>query len=196
MLKTGCNTTAGVAYSEVDGAQAIAIQAKNKLLAYGYTVYVGYDWPGENIKNSNSVGANLHIPIHSNAGAWDFSSLNPASGGTHTFHCNNIGTNCNSTRQSQSKALGTRLRERMTSPGTSDKQCSDNNTSCTPLTRLGELYTNAVPAYVEAEFHTYGIGVTSYLQKPGTVGSEIANGVDAHLGFPRPPTFRSPGVIS
>lgn len=122
------------------------------------------------VSDSNAWGAHIHIPIHSNAGTLNCSA-GASYGGTYVVW-----------QYDHQTPLATRLRDSVgpSSPGTRDQICYVTN--CTPYTSLAELNTNAQEAYLEADFHTYSLGVNWLRNR--TWQWRIGLAVDQHLGYP------------
>lgn len=139
------------------------------LLDREFIVRIGDGLTSQNIANSNSWGALMHIPLHSNAVPWDCDAhYNHSTFGTWGMYV--------STNGSQ---LASELASRIggSSPGTNDKTVH--------RTDLGELnQTNAVAGYLEAEFHTYGAGVT-WLHDYASWDWRLGYAVDSCRGYPR-----------
>lgn len=159
-------------YVETDGARLIATAAKDWLINVGYGVRIGLGTYIENTSDSNSTsGVRLHVPIHSNAPGklvdWDCAGTDPTKGGTHVYYYK-------ASDQAPSQALYNELAS--ASPGTADVRKSFDAYELVNTTRPA--------AYVEAEFHTYGPGVT-WLRQSTTVGTLIAQGIDQYFGMPR-----------
>ncbi|WP_009633725.1 N-acetylmuramoyl-L-alanine amidase [Synechocystis sp. PCC 7509] len=146
------------------------------LRARGYKVRIGNGTLRSAIANSNAWGADLHIPIHSNADIAEQCNRTSANSfGTLTIHYNN---------SSRGLAFANKLRELIgsSSPGTRDTTCKNPGHPCTAI-NLGELReTNAVAAYVEAEYHTWNRGV-SWLENPSWPW-RIGYAVDSFLNYP------------
>ncbi|HSN89431.1 MAG TPA: hypothetical protein VL025_21890 [Thermoanaerobaculia bacterium] len=147
------------------------------LLARGYRVRIGRGTIQTAIDNSNAWGADLHIPIHSNADVAGQCSRTDASRfGTVVIYWST---------STNGQALASQLRSTVgaSSPGTSDSTCYNPGHPCTQIT-LGELrYTNAVAAYLETEFHTWTTGYNWVYNSP-VWAWRIGWGVDNHLNYP------------
>jgi hypothetical protein len=148
------------------------------LRARGYKVRIGTGTLRSAIDNSNAWGANLHIPIHSNAKgtASNCTRTDVASFGTVTIYRDG---NANQQR------LAGWLRDIVgpSSPGTTDYSCWNPGNPCTTID-LGELReVNAVAGYLESEFHDWNTGVNWLSQSywPWRIGSAVDN----YTGFPR-----------
>jgi hypothetical protein len=138
----------------------------------GYRVRVGRADPDENVSRSNGWGTDSmkrHISIHSNA------SSNPAcppgaGRGTRTFYYSATGHDLADDLWDTIKAA---------SPGADGTRA--NSVKSSSLYELKE--TDAVAAYVEAEFHDWPGGVT-WLEDYDTWSWRIGWAVDVHLGYP------------
>ncbi|GIU91627.1 MAG: hypothetical protein KatS3mg011_0533 [Acidimicrobiia bacterium] len=166
---TGCDS-----FSENTEARDNALKAKDWLYSYNYAVRVGDGDYTQNTSDSNNWGSDVHIPIHSNAGTWDCTSpYDYSNGGTWTMYASTNG-----------RKLATKILYRMDgeSPGTNDRVGTDVELSGKHLYEL--RYTNAVAAYVEAAFHTFGPD-EDWLRLNSTVGTLVARGIDDYFGNPR-----------
>jgi len=139
------------------------------LLDRQYIVRIGNGTVSQNILSSDAWGAKMHIPLHSNAEPWDcMSPYNTATFGTWGMYVSTNGSQL---------ADQLRLRIGPSSPGTNDK--------IVKRTDLGELNeTNAVAAYLEAEFHTYGLG-WPWLHDYESWDWRLGYAVDVCRGYPR-----------
>ncbi len=150
------------------------------LVERGYDVAIGYSGPGTNRNESNAWGANYHLPIHSNASR-GCSNPTPAQvAGTHVIYVSNAGSSLSSQIVSKVGPW---------SPGQNDKKGHVNTGitrfDCKPgggpnLTEVCD--TNAVAAYIEAEFHDWNAGVDWLVKKDWQW--RIGYAVDAYLGYP------------
>ncbi|MBT3247668.1 MAG: hypothetical protein HN361_02325 [Actinobacteria bacterium] len=155
----------------------------------GYDVAVGIGSPVANKNDSNSWGANYHIPIHSNA-AWGCSSpISSSNAGTRVIYVSSGGSGLASklvyyVGQRNYTSYGS------PSPGTNDYR-GHVNTGITSfdcisgngVPALTEVcYTTAVAAYLEAEFHDWNTGA-SWLDTTNWQ-SRIGWSVDVYLGYP------------
>jgi hypothetical protein len=152
------------------------------LAARGYLVRIGYATFSENRASSNAWGADLHIPIHSNARGGRTSCATDARERTGTVVI----------YKSRGDGKGEGLSERMAnrlgsvSPGERDHACHVAS-SCTAYDCLDELCnTRAIAAYAEAEYHDWTRGI-DWLTKPGAWSWRIGWSVDSFLGYPRAP---------
>lgn len=174
---TGCDGY--VEDSVTDGAPDIAQEAAS---GYGTDLKDRHYWikvawgisASAKISDSNSWGADIHIPIHSNAQAQNCGA-GVSYGGTDVIY-----------QYSSQIAFAADLKNAIggSSPGTDDKICY--TPTCSQYSSLGELtQTYAKAAYLEAEFHTYSLGVTWLRNR--TWQWRIGYGVDTYLGYPREP---------
>lgn len=152
------------------------------LRARGYKVRIGRGTVSSAINNSNSWGATLHIPMHSNADVYNGCSRTGTSGfGTNVIYWHTSGGGPNLADElvyTVGSASG------MTSPGTNDYKCYNPGHPCTTIT-LGELrYTYAVAAYMESEFHTWNTGY-GWLDDSHYWAWRLGWAIDMHLGYPR-----------
>ncbi|MFI9487154.1 hypothetical protein ACIG47_12260 [Promicromonospora sp. NPDC052451] len=138
------------------------------LLERGYKVVRGDGLTRQNIDSSNRVGADVHVPLHSNAISKACESGFSASRyGTHAMYVSTAGRECS---QKLLSAVGP------SSPGTNDARQY--------RTDLGELnQTNAVACYLEQEFHVWNRGVY-WMWNRDAWSWRIAAGIDAYLGYP------------
>lgn len=128
-------------YDEDVGARNVANSAAAFLKAKGFVVKVGQGDYKQNYNDSNAWGADVHVPIHSNAGTWACEDTAPASrGGTWTMYRSSGSGGDHLAGQILAAVKGE-------SPGTNDKQVQ--------RTDLLELKVNARAAYAEMGFHTY-----------------------------------------
>ncbi|MDR7384585.1 hypothetical protein [Promicromonospora iranensis] len=173
---TVCHTNVGCdGFSENANSALVAISAatgqgsdKLNLLERGYKVVRGNGLTRSNIANSNRVGADVHVPIHSNA--IDRScetTFSPARYGTHVMYVSSAGQRC-------AQIMTTRLGG--VSPGTNDARRY--------RTDLGELnQTNAVACYLEQEHHVWNRGV-SWMRDRSAWSWRIGLSIDVFLGYP------------
>jgi len=166
----GCND-----FSENANSRLIAIVAiqgsgadKPGLLARGYKVVRGDGLTRQNIDRSNRVGADVHVPLHSNAISARCEKGHSADRyGTHVMYVSDEGSEC-------AGKLVTMIGR--SSPGTNDRRQY--------RTDLGELnQTNAVSCYVEQEFHVWSDGVR-WMRDRKDWGWRIGAGIDKYLGYP------------
>lgn len=173
---TVCHTNTGCDhFSENSNAYLVAVSTAThqdpdhlNLLERGYKVVRGNGLTRSNIANSNRVGADLHVPIHSNAVSTSCESEFSAERyGTHVLYVSAAGRECAQVMKTHVGAG---------SPGTNDSRRY--------RTDLGELnQTNAVACYLEQEFHVWDRGV-EWMRDRDTWTWRIALSVDAYLGYP------------
>lgn len=148
------------------------------LLARGYRVRIGRGTVSSAITNSNTWGADIHIPIHSNADFHDQCFRTTGSQfGTLVIYWST---------STNGRNLAIRLRDTVgpSSPGAFDRTCPNPGDPCTSVTRLGELGdTAAVAAYLETEYHTWTTGYNWIYNSP-VWAWRIGAAVDAHLNYP------------
>lgn len=168
----GCDS-----YRESEGARLIAAVLKDSLLARNYAVMVGDQDYVANTSESNGWSSSVHVPIHSNAGAWDCGGGACLSGGTWLMY---------QTGDGRDQQLAQPIVDSMSgsSPGCNDRIGSDEALSGFGLYELRG--TSMPAAYVESAFHTHGPDV-SWLRQAGTVAGGIAEGIDRYFGYPRCP---------
>lgn len=145
-----------------------ATAGSGSLVNRGYKVRVGNGTAGQNITSSNLFGADIHIPIHSNATAsYTCSTTTASDKGTLAMYVSTAGKTCAGYLRS---AVGPR------SPGTND--------IIQKRTNLGELnQTNAIACYLEVEYHTWNNGVDFIKGVPDWTW-RVAMAVDQTLGYP------------
>ncbi|MEC4817060.1 MAG: hypothetical protein SAK29_27895 [Scytonema sp. PMC 1069.18] len=147
------------------------------LRARGYKVRIGNGTLRSAIDNSNAWGADLHIPLHSNADTGGQCNRTTANRfGTVIIYYNG---------SSRGQAFANDLRQSIgpSSPGSSDITCRNPGDPCTTI-NLGELsQTRAIAGYVEAEYHTWNTGV-DWLTLPSWQW-RIGRAVDQFLNYPR-----------
>lgn len=151
------------------------------LRARGYRVRIGRGTLSSAISNSNAWGADLHIPLHSNADVYSQCGRTNASRfGTVVIYWHTSGGGPGLASDLLS-TVGTS--SGYTSPGTNDYTCYNPGHPCTTIT-LGELrYTSAVAAYMESDFHTWNTGY-NWLANSQVWAWRIGWGIDLHLGYP------------
>jgi len=181
------NTLAyNVAYYATNGSyyadQYDPYSSYRNLRARGYKVRIGRGTVSSAISNSNAWGADLHIPLHSNADVSGQCSRTTASRfGTVVIYWYTSGGGPD-LASDLLYTVGTV--SGYISPGTNDYTCYNPGHPCTTIT-LGELrYTSAVAAYMESEFHTWTTGV-NWLSDSWVWAWRIGWAVDLHLGYPR-----------
>ncbi|MFJ3406562.1 hypothetical protein [Promicromonospora sp. NPDC090134] len=167
---TGCD-----GFSENINSYKVAMSTINggstdhlSLLERGYKVVRGNGLTRKNIASSNRVGADLHIPLHSNAISASCESGKPASRyGTHAMYVSSAGKEC---------AAKIVQRVGASSPGTNDTRQY--------RTDLGELnQTNAVACYLEQDFHVWQRGV-NWMRDRDSWSWRLAMAVDVYMGYP------------
>ncbi|MGP7959436.1 hypothetical protein ACTVCO_01310 [Sanguibacter sp. A247] len=138
------------------------------LVDRGYKVRVGNGTAGQNITSSNQFGADVHIPVHSNAtNGYTCSTTVASNKGTLAMYASTAGKACADYLRS---AVGPR------SPGTND--------IIQKRTNLGELnQTNATACYLEVEYHTWNKGVDFIKDVPDWTW-RVAMAVEQTLGYP------------
>lgn len=151
------------------------------LRARGYRVRIGRGTLQSAIDNSNAWGADLHIPIHSNADVFgQCSRTDPSRFGTVVIYWS-TSTGGQALASQLLSTVGTSSGYR--SPGTNDYTCYNPGHPCTQIT-LGELrYTSAVAAYMETEFHTWTTGYNWIYDSP-IWAWRIGWGIDVYLNYP------------
>ncbi len=139
----------------------------SNLLERGYQSVVGTGTLNQNVASSNSVGADLHVPVHSN-GVDPFNCAVELGGyGTKTFYYSANGRTC---------AEYLRQKVGAVSPGSSDSKHWTNG--------YGELTsTNAVACYLETEFHTWNTGA-AFVSTSLNWTWRIGYAVDLYFGYP------------
>lgn len=173
---TVCHTNTGCdGFSENANAYSLAVSATTQrdpdhlnLLERGYKVVRGNGLTRANIANSNRVGADLHLPLHSNAISRSCEKgFSAERYGTHVMYVSTAGSRC-------AQVLKTRIGA--SSPGTNDVRRY--------RTDLGELnQTNAVACYLEQEYHVWNKGV-SWMRDRAAWSWRVGLGVDVYLGYP------------
>ena len=145
----------------------IAEACKAALERSGVTVQVGHMiHMSEKIAQSNAFGADLHVPIHTNA-------FNGTVTGTRMFCFSRNGEGMKAC-----KAIFARLAP--ITPGTSESiQVSDYDEI---------VYTNATAAYVECEFHDNAEAAKWIVEHTTDIGEAIAQGICDYFGV----TFKAP----
>mgnify|MGYP004473399621 CR=1 FL=1 len=145
----------------------IAEACKAALERSGVTVRVGHMiHMSEKIAQSNAFGADLHVPIHTNA-------FNGTVTGTRMFCFSRSGEGMKAC-----KAIFARLAP--ITPGTSESiQVIDYDEI---------VYTNAPAAYVECEFHDNAEAAKWIVEHTTDIGEAIAQGICDYFGV----TFKAP----
>lgn len=164
-------------YIEDENAKAYALDAaigsSADLLSRGYSVRVGTGNYVQNTSNSNSWGADYHIPMHSNAAAWDCTppyDLNFSASGTYLMYYP-TDTNGSGLSDKLVNTIGS------VSPGMGFDR-KEANSYWYELTA-----TNASAAYMETAFHTFQPDV-DWLLGYGGWSWRVGWAVDAYLGYP------------
>jgi len=153
-------------FDEDVGARAVAGHAAAALKAKGFVVRVGEGDFKNNYADSNAWNADLHIPIHSNAGTWGCEKSSPANrGGTWTMY-RTVGSHG---QQLASQMLAALKGE---SPGTNDQMVQ--------RTDLLELKASARTAYAEMGFHTYYWDTVWLAFGAKDAGEALAKGILDH----------------
>lgn len=153
---------------------------KRGLLSRGYKVRIGRGTVATAIAHSNAWGADIHIPIHSNARTENCSSNDTSKHGAVAIY--------KSYGEKGGQGLADQLIRiyKYVTPGTQDFSCH-NSSSCTAFNCLGELCrTKAKAAYLEREFHTWNSGA-NFMSKTGDkqYSWRIAVAIERFLGYPR-----------
>lgn len=145
----------------------IAYACRLALERSGVTVQVGHMiHMSEKIAQSNAFGADLHVPIHTNA-------FNGTVTGTRMFCFSRSGEGMKAC-----KAIFARLAP--ITPGTSESiQVNDYDEI---------VYTNAPAAYVECEFHDNAKTAQWIVEHTTDIGEAIAQGICDYFGV----TFKAP----
>jgi hypothetical protein len=146
----------------------------------GYRVAIGWAGPTQNKNDSNAWGADIHVPLHSNAKSGGCGASSTSNAGTVVIYVSSAGSSLSSwMRDNVGKATGI---YGSPSPGTNDYKCHVTS-SCTPYSSLTELnYTTAVASYLESEYHTWVTGV-NWLNATDWQ-SRIGWAIDVYLGYP------------
>ena len=160
--------------NEMEQCNRIADAAKNALERCGFTVKKapkGQDMR-KSINESNSWGADLHIPIHTNA-------FDGKASGTIVFVYS---------KNSKNMKYANPIYQEVQSacPGKTDYGVRENP-------ELAELNsTNATAVYVEADFHDNPAIAKWITENPNAVGEAIAKGVCKGAGV----TYKAPSTTS
>lgn len=150
------NTTEAVQCGKIADACRIALERS------GVTVKVGH-MPSmqDKCKESNAFGADLHVPIHTNA-------FNGTVSGTRMFYYAEGGEG-----QKACQAIFARLAP--VTPGTSENIRADAS--------LYEVRVPAAPtAYIECEFHDNPAASQWIVENTGLIGEAIARGICDYFG--------------
>ena len=155
----GACSPGGVRYLEDYWARKVANQAAKALRAAGVTVKVSTNWATDNFvgaaSQSNAWGADVHIPIHTNAG-------NGRMRGSDTFYASPKGKDLASTMLKHiSKVSGTKR-------GVWYRSWHE-------LTA-----TRAVAAYLELDFHDNPAGCSNIVKNYKMFGKAVAEGILEH----------------
>lgn len=166
--------------------------SENNLRERHYRVRIGRDSNSVKISNSNTWGATLHIPVHSNARGGvqndptkaQCDSRGPI--GTHVLWWSDAGHSLSIHMAEWIGRAGPTTYGPLESPGTNDRDDCDNKVPlCTSISPLGELtQTNAVASYIELEFHDNTVGA-DWLRKSQQWAWRFSVGIDRYLGYPR-----------
>ena len=160
------NTTEDVQCGKIAKACEIALKR------CGFEVKLEqYDTMQNRVAHSNAWGADLHVPIHTNA-------FNNSVGGTRIFYYK-AGSEGQKAAQAVFDALKT------ITPGKSD--------ACQKNTSLYELNKPKAPAvYVEAEFHDVAEYAKWITEHTTEIGEAICKGICAHFGV----TYKAAGTAT
>lgn len=156
----------------------------------GYRVAIGWSGPGTNKNDSNSWGADYHIPMHSNyrTQPGGCTSTDGSGNGTHVIYVSTAGSNLSAklahivgevTTLYGSPSPGTDDRKGHVNTGITSYDCIYNN-GVPDLTEV--CNTTAVAAYSESEFHNWNLGV-NWLER-NDWQSRFGWAVDSYLGYP------------
>ncbi len=153
------------------------------LRARGYKVRIGRGTVTSAYQNSNAWGADLHIPMHSNADVADqCSRTDPSRFGTVVIYWHTSAGGPNLAAQLREK-VGTLTAGGEYSPGTNDYTCYNPGHPCTTITLAELRYTSATAAYLESEFHTWNTGYNWLYDSP-VWAWRVGYAVDVHLNYP------------
>lgn len=153
------------------------------LRARGYRVRIGRGTVTSAYQNSNSWGADLHIPMHSNADVFgQCARTDPSRFGTVVIYWHTSSGGPNLAAQLREK-VGTLLAGGEYSPGTNDYTCYNPGHPCTTITLAELRYTSATAAYLESEFHTWNTGY-DWLYESWVWAWRVGYAVDVHLNYP------------
>lgn len=153
-------------YNEDAGARNVANSAAAYLKSKGFVVKVGQGNYKANYNESNLWGADVHVPIHSNAGTWGCQENSSKSlGGTWGMY---------RTAGSRGQQLAGQILEAVKggSPGTNDKLVQRDD--------LLELKVTARSAYAEMGFHTYYWDTVWLAFGAEEAGAALGKGIHDH----------------
>jgi hypothetical protein len=139
----------------------------SNLLERGYKARKGDGTADENISHSNQWGANLHVPLHSNAKTENCTTSTNAGHGTWGLYVGGNDEVCANMLVSKVGGL---------SPG------SDDQPVLYPSTYVELTGPNAPSCYLEAEFHTWNSGVT-WLEDEIDWTYKVGATMDYYFGF-------------
>ena len=155
------NTTEAVQCGKIAEACKAALERSGVTVQVGHMIHMS-----EKIAQSNAFGADLHVPIHTNA-------FNGTVTGTRMFCFSSSGEGMKAC-----KAIFARLAP--ITPGTSESiQVNDYDEI---------VYTNAPAAYVECEFHDNVTTAKWIVEHTTDIGEAIAQGICDYFGV----TFKAP----
>lgn len=155
------DTTEAVQCGKIAEACKAALERSGVTVKMGHMIHMS-----EKIAQSNAFGADLHVPIHTNA-------FNGTVTGTRMFCFSSSGEGMKAC-----KAIFARLAP--ITPGSSESiQVSDYDEI---------VYTNAPAAYVECEFHDNPEAAKWIVEHTTDIGEAIAQGICDYFGV----TFRAP----
>lgn len=155
------NTTEAVQCGKIAEACKAALERSGVTVQVGHMIHMS-----EKIAQSNAFGADLHVPIHTNA-------FNGTVTGTRMFCFSSGGEGMKAC-----KAIFARLAP--ITPGTSESiQVNDYDEI---------VYTNAPAAYVECEFHDNAKTAQWIVEHTTDIGEAIAQGICDYFGV----TFKAP----
>lgn len=164
----GCqNYSENAESSTMATTTAIGIGTGDNLIERGYRARVGDGTLNQNVSNSNAWGADMHVPLHTDARDADTcANTDNSKHGTSGLYLQNNDRTCATTLRDQ---VG------QASPGTNDK--------IVPRDDLGELRANAVACYLEADFHTWNRGV-NWIENEVNWTWRVGQTVDLYFGWP------------
>ncbi|WP_183093226.1 N-acetylmuramoyl-L-alanine amidase [Nocardioides stalactiti] len=154
------------ASNKIANAAVAGDGAGRNLLERFYYVSKGRGTLNENVENSNEWGADLHVPLHTNASNETCSNTNAGAHGTKALYEGSGDERCARILQRKVGA---------DSPGTDDDPVKRDD--------LGELSLPDAPScYLEAEFHTWQKGV-DWIRKETSWSYRIGGTVDEFFGY-------------